>query len=75
MEAKETVQDKIRRAELQLGDDFGDEEMMEEAIFKAGIKEVVEWITCQGGIMEFIDMHIDKEWQTKLKEWGIKQED
>ena len=52
MAYKETIQDKIRRAKLQLGDDFGDEEMMEEAIFKAGVrtgekkglKEVVEWI-------------------------------
>ncbi len=36
MEAKDTVKDKIRQAKLQLGDDFGDEGMMEEAIFKAG---------------------------------------
>jgi len=48
----ETIKDKIRQAKIQLGDDFGDEEMMEEAIFKAGEKagrrEVVEWIE-EGG--------------------------
>ena len=37
----------------------------------AGRKDVVEWVTCQGGIMEFIDMYIDEEWRVKLKEWEI----
>ena len=35
----DTMQDRIRRAKLQLGTDYGDEQMMDEAIFREGIKE------------------------------------
>ena len=76
MKAEETVKDKIRRAKLQLGADFGDEEMMEEAIFKAGIQEVVEYFNEQN---DFEDSEVcpyyvmnKKVWQAQLKKWGIK---
>ena len=39
MAYKPTIEDKIRQAKLQLGDDFGDKKLMEEAIFKAGMRE------------------------------------
>ena len=42
MSYEETIQDKIRKAQLQLGKDFGDEEMMDEAVFKAGMQTVVD---------------------------------
>ncbi len=75
MEAEDTVMDKIRQAKLQLGDDFGDEEMMDEAIFKAGIKEVVEWHKQNPAHHLFIThedaQKYDEKWQAKLKEWGI----
>ena len=50
-----------------------------EASFKAGQEvgkqEVVDWITNCGriGVLE-LGLHITlTEWQTKLKEWGIKE--
>jgi len=50
MKAKDTTKDKIRNTKLQLGDDFGDEEMMEEAIFKAGqeqrARDLYEEVIC-----------------------------
>jgi len=47
-----------------------------ESIYRAGIKEVVEWInsyTCEctegfGAVCLF-----KREWQSKLKEWGIDE--
>jgi len=47
MEAKDTIQDKIRCAKLQLGDDYGDEQMMEEAVFKAGKQEGIQLVVEQ----------------------------
>ena len=77
---KETMKDKIRLVKLQLGDDYGDTEVMEEAIYKAGIKEVVEWINANshtyinddgsGGGVRRRGM-CEMPWQAKLKEWGI----
>ena len=60
------MQDKIRRAKLQLGDDFGDEKMMEEAIFKVGMQvgrqEVVDWLFTHR-VSDIPD--------EQLKAWGI----
>jgi len=36
-----------------------------------GIKKVVEWLGNHGGVMEFINMHYDEEWQAQLKDWGV----
>ena len=88
MAYKNTIQDKIRRAKLQLGNDYGDEQMMEEAIFKAGMQEVVEWIekefgyfTAEGLAKIIIDDggYYGSEgsiakYQAKLKEWNVKTE-
>ena len=38
-----------------------------EISFKAGIREVVEWLRENGGEPD----HILDKWETKLKEWGI----
>ena len=36
---------------------------------KAGLKEVVDWVEKHKPFMAF---HCDKDWQAKLKEWGIE---
>ena len=38
---------------------------------KEGMKTVVEWVRWHNGLMEFMCMHHEEEWQAKLKEWGI----
>lgn len=51
-------------------------DLLYQAIFKAGIKEVVKWIEshekslCMDCLCTF-DFR-DEEWQSKLREWGIK---
>ncbi len=42
-----------------------------EAGKQAGIKEVVDWIECQRVNPGINDRR--KEWQAKLKEWGIDE--
>lgn len=50
----------------------------DKAIFKLGIKEVVEWmlpnfLICTDGKSAFANGQISLEkWQAKLKEWGIE---
>jgi len=36
-----------------------------------GIKEVVDWLRWHGGLMEWLIMHHEEEWQSQLKEWGL----
>ena len=48
-----------------------------EISFKAGCREVVEWLVShnRSKIMDFIGEPLyifDDEWQAKLKEWGIE---
>ena len=43
----------------------------ETAIYMAGIKKVVDWLRWHKGLMEFMGMHHEEEWQAKLKEWGL----
>lgn len=74
---KEELEHKIRSAKLSLGDDFGDEQMMEEAIFKAGIKEVVMWVSANAaedfdGVGDIIVILAAAQWLAKQGEWGIK---
>lgn len=45
-------------------------EAQAEISFKAGIREVVEWINENGGL--FCASYQKGKWQAKLKEWGIK---
>ena len=40
-----------------------------EISFRAGIREVVEWIEKHEMYMAF---HCKEDWQAKLKEWGVK---
>ena len=41
---------------------------------QTGIKEVVEWINIKDlHDPYFMGMKFDKEWQSKLKEWGIEK--
>ena len=48
-----------------------------EISYKAGIKEVVDWINENNSIMVVKDdgatmfLYVGNEWQAKLKEWGI----
>ena len=44
-----------------------------EISFKAGIKEVVEWLLSEGGFPWDMDEYPEriKLWQAKLKEWGL----
>jgi len=44
-----------------------------EISFKAGIKEVVDWLLSEGGFPWSMDEYPKriKRWQAKLKEWGI----
>lgn len=70
MKTEETIQDIIRRAKLQLGDDYGDKQMMEEAIFRAGIWECLDWVSKKYGLLRSNgDM---KDLRDQLKKWGIK---
>ena len=74
MKTKDTIKDKIRAAKLQLGDDFGDAEIVEEAIFKAGLREVVEYIEHWRNFYSpgLLKLKIpDWQWQAQVKEWGI----
>ena len=41
-----------------------------EISFKAGIKEVVEWITNREKYYTNPHLKYDNEWQSKLKDWG-----
>jgi len=46
-----------------------------EISFKAGIKEVVEWVEehdIHGGLNSSYILTIRSMWQAKLKEWGLK---
>ena len=36
-------------------------------------KDVVDWIRGNGGLVTFIGMHLDDEWQSQLKKWHIKK--
>ncbi len=40
-----------------------------EISFKAGIREVVEWLEVNSVFMRFF---ADQEWYAKLKDWGIE---
>ena len=42
-----------------------------EISFKAGIREVVDWITNRENYYTNPHLKYDKEWQAKLKSWGI----
>jgi len=83
MEAKDTVMGKTQRDNLfyqGIGTLEGVCQMQAEISFKAGRKEVVDWlnqdsntleIEVGGGISRVIDRYT---WQAKLKEWGIPNE-
>lgn len=32
-------------------------------VFRAGKKDIVGWLEARGGIMEFINMHYEEDWQ------------
>ncbi len=76
MEAKDTVMSNVWR-EIVGGTEKGkisiraELEAQAEISFKAGIKEVVEWIEAKNHPINISHIHIVKtEWQAKLKEWG-----
>ena len=81
MEAKDTVIDISENKYDGLGADTL-VELQAEISFKAGIKEVVEWINQEEHLLyvpegdeEPIDHGIllrPSKWQAKLKEWGVK---
>ncbi len=86
MKAKDTVMKKEQAREIvSVGDQIEDIlqvpidklaavcKAQAEISFKAGIKEVVEWIKASGDASLY-NQHGDytDDWQAKLKEWGIK---
>lgn len=88
MEAKDTVMsnedilDKLR----ELSDDhwakvlddihYYERELQAEISFKAGIKEVVDWINSNWFYASCGDMYLHGDkWQAQLKEWGISSKE
>lgn len=91
MEAKDTVMSGAEMWNVTVGTSFWSEERKRREVakaqaeitwpiaFKAGIREVVEWIKTQQlpkeyQAEEYIGLSVipDKFWQAKLKEWGIE---
>jgi hypothetical protein len=90
MEAKDTVIGEEKRTQILnqwLANHFKDKtqdwlsyiildvaQIQAEPSFKAGIREVVEWIETPGfGIRDDIRAYCENVWQDKLKEWGIEE--
>ena len=83
MEAKDTVMTpaEIARELRELSDDEWleviqdshayERKLQAEILYKAGIKEVVEWLTANG--TDFLTDYLERSsmWQAKLEEWGI----
>jgi hypothetical protein len=78
MEAKDILIKILDEHETKFGYSGGDRSLAEIS-FKAGIKEVVDWINqnstkevneYQGHIL--LQRFIVTEWHTKLKEWGVE---
>jgi len=78
MEAKDTVKTRselVTYCQHKFGGNFkpSEQDLREaqaEISFKAGIKEVQEFIRQE----YHIGLHLDPTWQSKLKEWGIDKE-
>ncbi len=74
MEAKDTVIKDLSlpilsHLDLPMGQAIAMEQA--EISFKAGIKEVVEWVIQNYFIPSPTDKAGQEEWQAKLKEWGL----
>jgi hypothetical protein len=71
-----TIEEKIRDAKIKLGDDYGDEKMMEKAIFMAGFKDLATFIEQFTVFSSKDDIIIPKKlWKEKLQITGITKEE
>ena len=66
------IEEQAHKSSWEKGNELFPEELIAEISFKAGIKEVVEWIKERDcGDKSCVAITID-DWQAKLKEWGLK---
>ena len=67
-----SIEEQAHKSSWEEGNELFPEELIAEISFKAGIKEVVEWIKERDcGDKSCVVIAID-DWQAKLKEWRIE---